>query len=701
MIDGNKSDNAVQLAMDAGLFVAWRYDFSADRFELASNYDTPTWCPPQQEFSLECFLSWVHPDDAWLLQDAWKAYLAGEAEGFVTLCRIKGKKGEWLWFRNAGQIIESDEVGQPIVMAGSLHPLVSGVPYIQEIHESRHSMGWVQRNAGIGLFWQTRAEDMIFTTPLTRTCLELPSDQEMFGMDELFSHISSEDADKLASFKEEMLGERVPTKEEFRVVSDSGEVRWIEVAGGLIYGHRAAGIIRDITMQMNALDAMADVTQEMQDTQDRLLLMQKVGRIGQWWETSEDELHVTEMARNIYGFNEEQRLVNWEGIASVIHPADAERITRAREELRSTEKPYVKEYRVVRPVDGETIWVRETATVYGHEEPFRVTGMAIDITEQKESEFELAHLTSQLQMCMSAVGITTFAYNFVHDEYGYQGNIQGVMTPPNIKVTDDMVLSRIHPEDIEAFLLDRRRHLDGETDSYASKLRLANSEGGWTWVQVSGRVTMRDEEDNPLEILGVIQDISVQKQAEEEQEKHRAELAEANRRLEELAKTDVLTGLNNRRYFESDLHRRCAETSRYHTPLTCMMIDIDHFKSINDTFGHDVGDQVLRDIAHAIRDQVRNVDIAARFGGEEFVVLMPQTPLDGALILAGRLCERIASTTFESIPDGRQVTISIGVCCAGEKLGIDGQSLVKAADIAMYESKRNGRNQVTGVTLQE
>jgi diguanylate cyclase (GGDEF)-like protein/PAS domain S-box-containing protein len=695
----NRYDNTVQLAMDAGLFVAWRYDFSTGRFELASNYDTPTWCAPQQEFSLECFLSWIHPEDSPLVQDAWKAYLDGEAEAFISLHRMTCKDGQWRWFRNSGQMVESDESGQPTVVAGTLQGLVSGVPYLQEIHDSRHSMGWVQENAGIGLFWQTHTHDQIFTTPLTRTFLELPSDQELFGIEELLSHVSSEDADRVAPFKEAILGEGVPGKEEFRVVRDSGEIRWIEVVGGLIYGHRAAGTIRDITMQMNALNAMVDATEEMQETQDRLLLIQQAGKIGQWWETSEGEIHVTQMARDIYGFSEDQRRMGWDAFDSVIHPADVERIMRARQSLRSTQEPYVKEYRVVRPVDGRTIWVRETATVYGREEPFRVIGMAIDITEQKETEFELAHLTSQLQMCMSVAGIMTFTINFVHDEYEYRGNIPGIMTPPNIKLTDDMVLSRIHPEDIEAFLLDRQRNLDGETDSYASTMRIVDDEGGWRWVRVSGRVTMRDEEGNPLVILGVIQDVSVQKHAEEEKEKHRVELAEANRRLEELAKTDALTGLKNRRHFESDLYRCCAEASRYHTPLTCMMIDIDYFKSINDTFGHDVGDQVLRDIAHAIQDQVRNVDIAARFGGEEFVVLMPQTPLDGASILAERLCERIADTTFDSIPDGRQVTISIGVCCAGQKKGIDGQSLVKAADTAMYESKRNGRNQVTSVSL--
>jgi diguanylate cyclase (GGDEF)-like protein/PAS domain S-box-containing protein len=700
MIDRNSYENAVQLAADTGLFVAWRYDFCTRRFELTSNCDTPTWCAPQQEFSLECLLSWIHPEDSPLVQDAWKAYLDGETKGFISLHRMKSKDGQWRWFRNAGQIVESDASGQSTVMAGTLQALVSGVPYLQEIHDSRHSMGWVQKNAGIGLFWQTRANEIIYTTPLTRTFLELPSDQELFGIDELLSHISSEDADKVAAFKEAMLNEGVPDKKEFRVVSDLGEIRWIEVAGGTVYGHRATATIRDITMQMNALNAMADVTQEMQQTQDRLLLMQEVGKIGQWWETSEDEIHLTEMARDIYGFSEDQRLVDWDGCASIIHPVDVERITQARESLRSTQDPYVKEYRVIRPVDGKTAWVRETASVYGREEPFRVTGMAIDITEQKESEFELEHLTSQLQMCMSVAGIMTFTYNFIHDEYEYQGHIPGIMIEsPEEKLGRENTVARIHPDDIEEYLLNWQRHLDGETDSYASTVRLADNEGGWRWVRVSGRVTMRDEEGNPLEILGVVQDISVQKHAEEEQEKHRAELAEANRRLEELAKTDVLTGLNNRRYFESDLHSRCAETTRYHTPLTCMMIDIDHFKSINDTFGHDVGDQVLREIARAIQDQVRNVDIAARFGGEEFVVLMPQTPLDGASILADRLCERIANTTFESIPDGRQMTISIGVCCAGRKLGIDGQSLVKAADSAMYESKRNGRNQVTIVSL--
>lgn len=163
----------------------------------------------------------------------------------------------------------------------------------------------------------------------------------------------------------------------------------------------------------------------------------------------------------------------------------------------------------------------------------------------------------------------------------------------------------------------------------------------------------------------------------------------------ELAGVDALTGLHNRRYFEGQfagLMDRAAEKNRR---LTLLILDIDHFKAVNDTFGHDAGDAVLRGFAARIKRVVRTVDLVCRLGGEEFVVLMPDTPADVAQRVAERLRASIEADLFPLETGGRAipVTASIGLAERGQARGSD--DLFRAADRALYDSKRGGRNRVT------
>ena len=127
--------------------------------------------------------------------------------------------------------------------------------------------------------------------------------------------------------------------------------------------------------------------------------------------------------------------------------------------------------------------------------------------------------------------------------------------------------------------------------------------------------------------------------------------------------TDVLTGWHNRRYLQSRLHEELARCRRERTPLTCLMIDVDHFKSVNDRFGHLAGDEVLRQLAHCIGAEVRGSDVSARYGGEEFVVLLPGTGAAAGFLLAERIRAAVAAEPFElsGVEALLPVTVSIGV----------------------------------------
>ena len=172
------------------------------------------------------------------------------------------------------------------------------------------------------------------------------------------------------------------------------------------------------------------------------------------------------------------------------------------------------------------------------------------------------------------------------------------------------------------------------------------------------------------------------------------ELMETNRRLELLSITDGLTKLHNHRYFQDELARAFDESKRYERPLSLAMIDIDFFKKVNDTYGHAVGDEILKGVAQLYKSSVRSTDLVARYGGEEFAVMMPETNLDDALIFAEQIRALIESTQMTTQAGPLNVTVSIGVASVPHSRIPKPKELIVAADKALYRAKKAGRNQV-------
>ena len=173
------------------------------------------------------------------------------------------------------------------------------------------------------------------------------------------------------------------------------------------------------------------------------------------------------------------------------------------------------------------------------------------------------------------------------------------------------------------------------------------------------------------------------------------ELREKNVLLETLSVTDVLTGLANRRRLMTRLEEEVARARRYRTPLSVVMIDIDHFKQVNDVHGHAMGDVVLRNIGAMLKSSVRTTDLAARYGGEEFTLVLPHTDIPAALQVAENLRERFAE--LEHRLDGVTVkkTVSMGVTARdGQGEMPSAEDLLKHADEALYRAKQGGRNRV-------
>lgn len=184
------------------------------------------------------------------------------------------------------------------------------------------------------------------------------------------------------------------------------------------------------------------------------------------------------------------------------------------------------------------------------------------------------------------------------------------------------------------------------------------------------------------------------KRLQEELEERERQLLEANERLRHMSQTDALTGLDNRRNLEERLDEMFEHAKRLNEPFACVMCDLDRFKSVNDTYGHQAGDAVLKQFARILRQEVREIDRAGRYGGEEFMLLLPGTVLDAAVTFAERVRKQVEVHTFTF--DGTSIcrTASFGVSAWPHPRVDHCDALLRAADDALYVAKETGRNRV-------
>ena len=243
--------------------------------------------------------------------------------------------------------------------------------------------------------------------------------------------------------------------------------------------------------------------------------------------------------------------------------------------------------------------------------------------------------------------------------------------------------SLIHPDDYLHVMKNMKDHMDNLTNVYEVEYRIKAKDGTYKWFYDRGKVTQRDKNNQAVLAAGIVFDITQKKLNE-------MRLIEEKKKLITESLTDPLTGILNRRAILEELSQRMNHHLYDFEHLSILMLDIDFFKKINDNYGHIVGDKVLIKVSEIISQLIRGFDTVGRYGGEEFLVILPNTNSENAYKAAERIRKKIEETEFDDI---EHLTVSIGFTSyADESI----ESLINKTDQNLYEAKRTGRNKVVG-----
>jgi diguanylate cyclase (GGDEF)-like protein/PAS domain S-box-containing protein len=310
-----------------------------------------------------------------------------------------------------------------------------------------------------------------------------------------------------------------------------------------------------------------------------------------------------------------------------------------------------------------------------------------DITDEARAQRQLKELTEQMDVAMSNASIVFWGVDLLADAV-WSSNPEWLAVTlgygpgelePGIKAWDALV----HPDDVSTREAVWRAHVEGRSPTYEAEFRMRRKDGQWEWLHARGRAIERDSAGRATRIVGIRVNITRRKQAE--------------LLLQQQAYTDSLTGALNRSRFLALADAEMSRALRHEQAIAVLMIDLDHFKAINDSRGHAGGDAVLQSFVRTAQQVMRGSDSFGRIGGEEFAALLPQTDLAGATTLAQRLLALVHAHPA-SLADGAPVpyTVSIGVA-ARPPLALDQplvHPLMVAADRALYQAKRDGRDRV-------
>ena len=375
---------------------------------------------------------------------------------------------------------------------------------------------------------------------------------------------------------------------------------------------------------------------------------------------------------------------------TITHPDDLEKDLELVDKLLSGEiSQYAMEKRYIRK-NGSIVWTLLNVSLArdASGNPFQFISQIQDITKRKETEARLERQAQKLEEAQRVAGIGSWEYDVATGQIEWSREMFRLMgfEPDAGEPALSDLRERYHPDDL-AEIESRRTKAITDGEAYDLDVRVLNTDGSIRWLHILGHGEI--DGGKVVRLYGTALDITERMIAQQTISDYSIALETKMAELEALAMRDGLTGLLNHRAFHERLSEAYSYARRYGEPLSVIMLDVDHFKQFNDTFGHPEGDTVLRGISDLIVTNNRTSDVIARYGGEEFALVLPNTSLVAGIVVAERIRSAIETHPWPL----RTVTASLGITALTP--ADTERTLVVRADAALYTSKQEGRNRVT------
>jgi diguanylate cyclase (GGDEF)-like protein/PAS domain S-box-containing protein len=459
---------------------------------------------------------------------------------------------------------------------------------------------------------------------------------------------------------------------------------WIRVVGwviGIMLGLSLYATLASVRRRLQAEEAVRKSRNELNEAQ-------RIGMIGNWaLDLRTNSLTWSDEIFRIFEIDSASFSASYDAFLSTIHPEDREMVDRAYNVSVANRKPYEIVHRLLL-ADGRIKYVRERCeTSYDDNGvPLLSRGTVQDITNLQLAEEALKASEERWKFALEGSGDGVWDWNMQTGELFLSRQEMTVLGFDGEDATYTHIeewVDRQHPDDRPVRRNALEQYLSGEAPIYTCEFRTRCRNGDWRWIQARGMVVSRTPDGKPLRMIGVHTDISERKKAEEE--------------LMRIANTDFLTGVPNRRRFLEEMETELARSARTGRSAVLLMADIDHFKNINDTYGHAAGDAVLKHFTELAMGNLRRADRFGRLGGEEFAFLLPETDIGSAWHFADRFRRLVADTPARGSKGPISFSVSIGLAnCSAVHSTID--SILAQADTALYLAKERGRNRVSDGT---
>lgn len=466
---------------------------------------------------------------------------------------------------------------------------------------------------------------------------------------------------------------------EFRHRLANDEIRDVQVYSGPINvrgRNLLYSLVYDVTERKRAETALREAETRYRTLVEQIPAITYMDRVTEEDPTDVVPAYISPQVETVLGYTAEEWLADPDLWTKVVHPDDREEIARLGDSARIAGAPFSAEYRTVRR-DGRVAWIRESSVLIRDQagNPRFWQGIMVDVTEQKHAEQALRASERRFRAVFdgAAVGIARV-------------DLGGGVVEPNDallrllghgaeELEGTPVAALIDRSDVRAFEEEFGKLAAGAIDHYEAERRYHRSDGLVIWVHAT-KSLVRDEDGAPGFVIAMLEDVTDRKRAEEE--------------LSHRALHDPLTGLPNRGLLFDRLGVALARIARTAAGAAVLFLDLDRFKEVNDTFGHDAGDRLLVAVAHRLEGSLRPSDTVSRFGGDEFVILCED--LAGSADAAATAQRVLDALLRPFVLDEGEVFVdaSIGVAIASG-VGDRPDALVRRADIAMYRAKESGR----------